>query len=210
MWAKQTSDARGPSKKRREKEEKKRGGLMTTPFFFPPLFDECILVYVVTNLARNDCERKTRPTTRHAKKARTPEERIIVSRENRISASARARGRSRGRSRGRGTARARRRLCEIYTIERERHARWLTWQQRGKKRHFESNRRKTRAGKMDNRGYARSFFARRDRARARGKSRRAGSRRARDGYRAARPMRTRFRSRAKERHFFWGGWQRVR
>jgi hypothetical protein len=42
MWAKQTSDARGPSKKKREKEEKKRGGLMTTPFFFPPLFDECI------------------------------------------------------------------------------------------------------------------------------------------------------------------------
>ncbi len=76
---------------------------------------------------------------------------------------------------------------------------------RKKKRHFESNRRKTRAGKMDNRGYARSFFARRDRARARGKSRRAGSRRARDGYRAARPMRTRFRSRAKERHFFGGG-----
>ena len=136
MWAKQTSDARGPSKKKREKEEKKRGGLMTTPFFFPPLFDECILVYVVTNLARNKSERKTRPTTRHAKKARTPEERITVSRENPISASARARGRSRGRSRGRGTARARRRLCEIYTIERERHARWLTWQQRGKKTTF--------------------------------------------------------------------------
>ena len=92
---------RTKQKKKRKRREKKRRFDDDT-FFFSPLFDECILVYVVTNLARNDCERKTRPTTRHAKKARTPEERIIVSRENRISASARARGRSRGRSRGRG------------------------------------------------------------------------------------------------------------
>ena len=130
MWAKQTSDARGPSKKR-EKEEKKRGGLMTTPLFFPAFV---LRVHFIMSLQIWRATRKKNATNDETrKKARTPEERI-VSRETRISASARARGRSRGRSRGRGTARARRRLCEIY-IERERHARWLTWQQ-GKKTTF--------------------------------------------------------------------------